>query len=64
VVIRGAIANFSCPIGADELSGLACEAEFQPRLVRKGETSADWEMEQGPFTEDQLRSLPSTGGSW
>mmetsp|Transcript_496 Transcript_496/g.1153 ORF Transcript_496/g.1153 Transcript_496/m.1153 type:complete len:516 (-) Transcript_496:2239-3786(-) len=61
VVIRGAIAGFSNPIEADELAGLACEPDFQPRIIKKGEGSSDWALELGPFSEDELKNLPSTG---
>lgn len=65
LVIRGAIqSGSSVAIDADELAGLACEAEFQPRIINKGEGgAADWALELGPFSEAKLRSLPSTG-SW
>lgn len=65
VVMRGAVkAGSSAFIEADELAGLACEAEFQPRIIKKGEGGpADWALELGPFSENELRSLPSTG-SW
>lgn len=65
LVIRGAIQpGSSVAIEADELAGLACEAEFQPRIINKGEESAaDWALEIGPFSEAKLQSLPSTG-SW
>jgi ribosomal protein L16 Arg81 hydroxylase len=63
LVIRGAIrAGSSVAIEADELAGLACEAEFSPRIIRKGEGSAaDWALELGPFSEEELQGLPSNG---
>ena len=52
------------PIDADELAGLACESEFQPRVINKGAGGpADWSLELGPFTEQELQALPSDG-SW
>ena len=73
LVIRGAVqqlassSSSSTPpvaLDADELAGLACEAEFQPRIISKGEGgAADWTLELGPFSEAKLESLPSTG-SW
>ena len=65
VVIRGALpAEAAMPIDADELAGLACESEFQPRVINKGAGgSADWSLELGPFTEQELQALPSDG-SW
>jgi 50S ribosomal protein L16 3-hydroxylase len=68
VVIRGAVragSSAAVAIDADELAGLACEAEFQPRIIHKGEGgAADWALELGPFSEAKLQSLPSAGGSW
>ena len=65
VVIRGALpAEAAMPIDADELAGLACESEFQPRVINKGAGGpADWSLELGPFTEQELQALPSDG-SW
>ena len=62
-VIRGAVNSTIPEIDADELSGLACENVFQPRIIRKGEGRSDWALEMGPFSEDELRALP-TAGSW
>ena len=46
------------PIDADELAGLACESEFQPRVINKGTGGpADWSLELGPFTEQELQDL-------
>jgi 50S ribosomal protein L16 3-hydroxylase len=72
LVIRGAVqpgGSSEVTIEADELAGLACEAEFQPRIIinKKGDgggAAADWALELGPFSEEKLQSLPSTGGSW
>lgn len=56
VLIRNAIANFEPPIDGDELAGLALEAEVESRLV----LGADWQLEQGPFSERRFSSLPNS----
>ena len=65
VVIRGGLpAELCMPIDNDELAGLACETEFRPRVIRKGDTDpSSWSLDIGPFSEDELQSLPSDG-SW
>lgn len=66
VVIRGALepGEASMPIDSSELAGLACESEFQPRILKKGSNGpSDWSLDLGPFTEEELQSLPSDG-SW
>ena len=34
LLMRNAIPNFICPLDTDELAGLACEDEFNSRLMR------------------------------
>ena len=65
VVIRGGLPTELCtPVDNDELAGLACETEFRPRIIRKGdEGPSSWSLQIGPFSEDELKSLPSDG-SW
>ena len=65
VVIRGGLPTELCtPVDNDELAGLACETEFRPRIIRKGdEGPSSWSLQIGPFSEDELESLPSDG-SW
>ena len=65
VVIRGGLPTELCtPVNNDELAGLACETEFRPRIIRKGdEGPSSWSLQMGPFSEDELESLPSDG-SW
>jgi len=65
VVIRGGLPTELCtPVDNDELAGLACETEFRPRIIRKGdEGPSSWSLQMGPFSEDELESLPSDG-SW
>jgi len=60
LLIRQALPQFSSPISADELAGLALEAEVESRLVRKTQKGA-LELQHGPFSEEQLQRLPQSG---
>lgn len=57
LLVRGALPGFQSPISADELAGLACEAEVESRLVR-GRLDGSWQLEHGPFEEASLERLP------
>lgn len=58
LVIRNAITDIQSPIDADELAGLACEADIESRLIAFDLDADRWEMEQGPFDESRFSSLP------
>lgn len=58
LLIRQAYPNFECPIEADELAGLACEAEVESRLVLENEEGKPWQLHNGPFPESRFASLP------
>ena len=46
-------------LGADELAGLACEPEFESRLiVERGDR--DWQIRHGPFDEADFSGLPES----
>ena len=57
LLIRAGLSNFSLPLEADELAGMAMEDEVESRIViENGETA--WQMLQGPFDEATFASLP------
>ncbi|GAB3271694.1 cupin domain-containing protein [Parahaliea aestuarii] len=57
LLVRNAIAGFQPPIDADELAGLAMEAEIESRIVE--EADGRWRLSHGPFVEqDFQRSGP------
>ncbi|GAB3481347.1 JmjC domain-containing protein [Marinomonas epiphytica] len=57
LLIRQALADFTPPLDADELAGLAMEEEVEARIViEKGEKP--WQLLQGPFDEDTFATLP------
>jgi len=55
LLVRSAIANFEAPIDADELAGLALEAEVESRIV----VEQDWRLQHGPFSEETFANLPA-----
>ncbi len=57
--LRNALPGFICPITAEELAGLACEAEVESRLIQEhGETP--WQVRHGPFSEEDFLALPDS----
>ncbi len=59
LLIRQAFPQFESPISADELAGLACEADIESRLIQEfGERP--WQVDSGPFDEAVFSSLPSS----
>lgn len=45
-------------LDADEIAGCALDESITSRLLKEGEV---WSLEQGPFTEEELSTLPDTG---
>ena len=60
-MVRQALADFECPISAEELAGFALEEHIQSRLVI--EENGQWDVEHGPFSEDTFQDLPESGWS-
>jgi 50S ribosomal protein L16 3-hydroxylase len=50
LLIKQAFANFKDSISADELAGLAMEAEIQSRIVSTN-SKGDWQVDHGPFED-------------
>lgn len=59
LLMRAALPPDSFRLAPDELAGLACEAEFESRLIIERESSAR-ELRHGPFDEADFASLPET----
>lgn len=59
LLMRRALPDFRCPIGPDELAGLACEPEVESRMVLEQGTQP-WELRHGPFAEDDFTALPDS----
>jgi 50S ribosomal protein L16 3-hydroxylase len=60
LLIRQALPGFTSPISAEELAGLACEAEVESRLILERDGPAPWSVEHGPLAEARFATLPSS----
>jgi 50S ribosomal protein L16 3-hydroxylase len=60
LLIRNAFPDFEPPVSADELAGLACEADVESRLIIQNPSNDEWSLENGPFDEERFASLPKT----
>jgi len=58
LLIRGALADFPCPLTPDDLAGLSCMEGTLGRLVRFDRRRDRWHLETGPFAEARFASLP------
>ncbi|TWX52283.1 cupin domain-containing protein [Colwellia hornerae] len=47
LLIKGAFKDFTDPIDANELAGLAMESEIESRIIAR--MNGEWQVEQGPF---------------
>ena len=63
LLLRGAFADLTPPLTADELAGLACETGSNARLVLEHCGDRRWCVEYGPFDERRFAELPDSGWS-
>lgn len=60
LLIRQAWPQMPSILTADELAGLACEADVESRLIQERGESGPWQLKSGPFTESDFARLPRT----
>lgn len=60
LLIRQALAGFANPLPADELAGLACEADAEARILIQQRAHGAWQLLHGPFDAARFASLPET----
>ncbi len=60
LLIPNALPNFKCPITADEMAGLACEAEIESRIILEHAGEHPWQCRHGPFEESEFSQLPES----
>lgn len=60
LLIRSAIENYSSPISADEMAGLACEPDVEARIILERDGEHPWQCLHGPFVEAVFSELPAT----
>jgi len=59
LLIRGAFADYEFPVDADELAGLACEADVESRLITQSADGEQFELKHGPLDESVFADLPA-----
>jgi 50S ribosomal protein L16 3-hydroxylase len=59
-LVRQAFPDFRPVLDENDVAGLACEELAESRLVTGNHEQANWQLEQGPFTEERLSRLPET----
>lgn len=60
LVIQQGFENFTSPISAEELAGLACEEGVHSRIVIEKGGERPWQLINGPMDEAIFASLPET----
>ena len=60
LLVRGAFKDFTPPLSAAELAGLACEDGVESRLVLQTKKAPGWQLRQGPFLHKDFKRLPKT----
>jgi 50S ribosomal protein L16 3-hydroxylase len=60
LLLPAGLPRFRCPLPADELAGLACEAQVESRLVLEHGAGGPWELRHGPFGENDFAGLPQS----
>lgn len=59
LLIRNALKNFTPLLSADELAGMACEAEVESRYIGCDQ-DGNWTLKSGPFDDEFFASLPAS----
>ena len=59
LLLEDAIPDFSCPLDADELAGLALEEDVESRIIvdQQHENGSDWKVMHGPFDAQAYQKL-------
>ncbi|MBV1931560.1 MAG: cupin domain-containing protein, partial [Porticoccaceae bacterium] len=59
LLIKNALADLPT-LSADELAGLSMEDEIESRLVLEDQSTSNWQLRPGPFSEQTLQDLPDS----
>lgn len=60
LLVRDALPNFHSPLSPEELAGLACKDGVESRLILKEGGAHPWELQHGPFAQEDFLNLPET----
>jgi len=63
VILRNALPDLPDLITPEELAGLACEDFVESRLVTVNQDAPGWQVQHGPFSEQDFTSLPDNNYS-
>ena len=63
LIIRGLYGDATEWMDSGELAGMACEDQVESRLVQEQGAERAWQVSYGPFSVEQLSSLPKAGWS-
>jgi len=58
LLVRNAFPDFTPPLTAGELAGLACEEGVESRLVVQTRKAPGWKLSHGPFKHKDFTRLP------
>lgn len=58
LVFHAAITDLIGVVDSGDLAGIACEDESEARIIKGAGLNNKWSCEQGPFTEQQLLTMP------
>lgn len=58
LLVRNATEKYNSALSSDELAGLATESDVDSRIVVQKPDAANWENEDGPFTDQRFEQLP------
>ena len=58
LLIRNATKQFANVLSVEELAGLSLEEKIESRLVQWDPKNHEWQLEEGPFSEETFASLP------
>ena len=60
LLINQALQEFISPLTPNEIAGLACEEDFESRIVTGCTENNNWQLSNGPFPETHFATLPET----
>lgn len=60
LLVKGAFKDFDFPVDADELAGMACEADVESRFISQGANGDNWQLKHGPLNEEFFATLPES----
>ncbi|NVK30088.1 MAG: cupin domain-containing protein, partial [Gammaproteobacteria bacterium] len=61
--IPNAFVGFESPLDQNDLAGLSMDEDIPSRIVWEEKDGRQWTLERGPFDEEKLASMPTSGWS-